>query len=290
MGSTRIAVIVLLGMFCAAQEENGTHNRVHLCHMHEPFGSPQHVEILWPGQHSVAVKKLPEYADMVKLEGEGAHRLLTYRFRVVVEGDRQEDTLNNTGPVRGIHQSSTFVAIYQPLPSVSFVDPYDTQKVVGKHRSRFSASVHGSVDLESIDLFAPNKTAVSLWTSKLDLVSDFSSMHAVLVDIDVGIKIHFRYPKVMHREHDGIWSRTGGIHWKDMLFWLASDYYTVNFPSFEVVLKLQNGTCFLLRTPHSVETIPETQLPTGVGRHTVFVAWATIASVVVSFLYCILVT
>lgn len=191
---------------------------------------------------------------VLSLDGRGQHRTLEYTFE-----------LKHASPVVEIVD----VALVHALPTVWFVDPFETTRVVGKNASVFESHVMDPVDVESIEMFTHSIShALVAWNV---------SLHEGGVPIDVGIRIHARYANV---------AKDAGTHMLKgkVLEWLLSDMVPVVFKPFEIYLRSSSGQCTRIRP---IQDVLSTHVPAGAARHTYAVVWVTALSITLGFVFTV---
>eukprot|EP00890_Picochlorum_soloecismus_P001677 jgi/Picsp_1/250/NSC_00249-R1_---NA--- len=213
------------------------------------------------------------------LEGHGAHRVLRYKlFLTTRESDL--DTVSSE------HFQS--LAVVHPLPSLIFIDPYDTKRLTsGLDAKHFRSKIIGDVDLESIGSVAnPKGVTHLLVVDDIRNVCGWTNGSLQTCNIDVGIKINFRYPLV---------SRSDVVFWSNPLAWVLGNKISVRLESFDVYtwglrqidknrgkhLCVEN-TISLVNLNIIGEKYLETDLPAGAERHIEFVRLVTIITLILS--------
>lgn len=189
---------------------------------------------------------------VLSLDGRGQHRTLKYTFE-----------LKHASPVVEIVD----VALVHALPTVWFVDPFETKRVVGKNASVFESHVMDPVDVESVEMFTHSISHA--------LVARNVSLREGVVPIDVGIRIHARYANV---------AKDAGMLTGKVLEWLLSDMVPVVFKPFEIYLRSSSGQCTRVRP---IQDVLSTHVPAGAERHTHVVVWATALSITLGFVFTI---
>ena len=186
---------------------------------------------------------------VVTLEGQGQHRTLRYRF-----------VLNH---VEGFDVKA--VILLHSLPTVWFVDPFEKKRLVGKDSGAFESIVLDDVDLESIEILSkPIRHALVLNNTSIERAKE----------IDIGVSVHARYGKV---------SVGSSISFVDSPWrWMASDFETVKFDMFHIIIRSAEGQCTRL-VP--VQNTVKALVPVGAERHALVVVPVTAASLLLGFLF-----
>jgi hypothetical protein len=169
-----------------------------------------------------------------------------------------------------------------------FIDPYDTKRLTsGVDTKNFRSKIVGDVDLESIGSLAnPKGLTHLLVVDDVRTVCGWTDGSLQTCDIDVGVKIHFRYPSV---------SRSDVIFWSHPLAWVLGDKEPVRLESFDVYtwglrqIDKNRGEYLCAKntiTPVHLNIIGQkylqTHLPAGAQRHNDFVRLTTVIALVLS--------
>ena len=204
----------------------------------------------------------------LRMEGRGQHRVLWYRF------DYDESI---EARVDGAAVQYRDMAIVHTLPTVWFVDPFEKKRLVVNGRAAaegsspqlfmFESSVLTEVDLESIE--ALSEPVQHVLAGRVRLPDWSNSESASRTVVEVGVKVHARYPVVERLARD---VRASAFP----LSWLLSDTSRVRFDPFTVVVRLPAGQC--RRLVPRLERALETQLPAGASRHETVVRWVSFAA------------
>jgi len=212
------------------------------------------------------------------LEGQGAHRVLRYKLLLTTGGDLAR---------AGTEHFQSFAVVHH-LSSLIFIDPYDTKRLITRFDTKHVRSeIVGDVDLESIGPLAHPKGVTHLLVVD-DIRNLCGRAHGSLqaCDIDVGVKVHFRYPLV---------SRSDANFWSSPLAWILGDKSPVELESFNVYTwglrqidanrrkQLCVANTFSLVNLNILgQRRMETDLPAGAERHTEFVMLVTVTTLILS--------
>lgn len=205
------------------------------------------------------------------MEGRGQHRVLWYRFDY-------DDSIGGPGDDRAERYRD--VAIFHTLPTVWFVDPFETNRLVvnetaagevgevgeggGASTFGFASHVLSEVDLESVERMSAPVHHVIVGRIRLpDRSGDGSEARR---QVEVGVKVHARYAEVSQRPLP--------VLSPSLLSWMLSDTVTVAFEPFSVIVRVTDGNC--RRLVPRLESVLETRLPTGAARHAGFVRWVSL--------------